>query len=54
MGLVCSSEPASEVEVSEYKIPSGEEYRHQKCTVRAPHQLTTLQEPQKCDFCRYR
>ena len=53
MGAACqSSEPASEDEASEYKIPPGEDYRHRNCTVRAPHQLTILQEPRNCDFCR--
>ena len=43
MGASCS-EPASDNE--EYRIPPGESYKHQKCTVRAPHQLTILKVPQ--------
>ena len=40
---MCSNEPASEDEASEYKIPPGEHYRHRNCTVRAPHQLKNLE-----------
>ena len=49
MGGVCS-EPASDDE--EYRIPLGDGYKHRKCTVRAPHQLTILKVPQNCDYCR--
>ena len=49
--IVRSSELASEDKASKYKIPPGEDWQHRKCKDRAPHQLTTLQEPQNCDFC---
>ena len=51
MGSNCSHEQAVSDD-EEYEIPPFEAYKHQKCTVRAPHQLVILKVPQNCDYCR--
>jgi hypothetical protein len=48
MGGACSETASDD---KEYRIPPGEEYKHCKCTVRAPHQLSILEVPQNCDYC---
>ena len=45
--------PSSDVsEDEEYVVPWNEQWRHAKCTVRAPHQLIILDKPGYCDFCQ--
>ena len=45
--------PSSDKSVyEEYVVPWNEQWRHAKCTVRAPHQLIILDKPGYCDFCR--
>ena len=34
------------------EIPPNQLWRHEKCTIRAPHQLTILIEAKSCDYCR--
>lgn len=47
------SSPSSNVsEDEEYVVPWNEQWRHAKCTVRAPHQLIILDKPGYCDFCQ--
>lgn len=46
----CSSSLESEGE--DWEIPRGQEYRHSRCTVRAPHQLRIVAKGEICDYCR--
>ena len=50
--LMGCSPSSDESEYEEYVVPWNEQWRHGKCTVRAPHQLIILDKPGYCDFCR--
>ena len=50
MGGAGSRGPPSDDE--EYTIPPFEQWRHNKSTVRARHQLITMPYKRNCDYCR--
>ena len=53
MGGSCSAATTNqEEEEEEYKIPPGQTWRHERCTVRALHQLSILPKERYCDYCR--
>ena len=46
-----ASSSRDSTEDDEYKVPSMEQWRHTKCTVRARHQLSILPNREYCDYC---